>query len=153
MTAKCSGHARPDTAYFAFGSPRDPEDAMSPVSRWFNEAFDYEDQSASVVAIHIPPGSRVLRVALEIGAGFTGTTAVTVGDGDTADGWIASGVITPATAGQFGLDYDSTFGVVGKLYQDGDTIDITFTGVASAGEGILWVEMISYNEAIAVESP
>ena len=59
--------------------------------------------------------------------------------------------ITPTTAGDFGVDYDAALAVKGKLYQDGDTIDITFTGIATAGEGILWVEMISYGEAIAAE--
>jgi hypothetical protein len=147
----CTSDAKTNTGYFAFEPTRNPEDGMSPISRWWAKAFGYGDQSASVVAIGIPPNSRVLRVALEIGAGFTGTTAVTVGDGTTADGWIASGTITPTTAGDFGLDYDSTYGVKGKLYQTGDTIDITFTGVATAGEGILFVEMISYGEAIAIE--
>jgi hypothetical protein len=139
------------TQYSSYETTRNPEDGMSPESRWWSKAFSYDDQSASVVSIGIPLNSRVLRVALEIGAGFTDTTAVVVGDGDTANGWIETGVITPTTAGDFGLDYNSTFGVKGKLYQSGDTIDITFTGVASAGEGILFVEMISYNEAIAIE--
>jgi hypothetical protein len=147
----CTSDAKQNTGYFAFEPTRNPEDGMSPISRWWSKAFGYGDQSASVVSVGIPPNSRVLRVALEIGAGFTGTTAVIVGDGDASNGWIATGVITPATAGDFGLDYDASLAVKGKLYQTGDTIDITFTGIATAGEGILYVEMISYGEAIAIE--
>lgn len=141
-----------NTGYFAFETTRNPEDGMSPISRWWAKAFGYGDQSASVVGIGIPPNSRVLRVALEISEAFTGTTAVTVGDGTTADGWIASGVVTPTTAGDFAMDYDAAYAVAGKRYGDGDTIDITFTGVATAGSGILFVEMISYGEALAAET-
>jgi hypothetical protein len=90
-------------------------------------------------------------VALEISVAWTGTTAVVVGDGTTANGWIETGVITPTTAGDFGLDYDSTYGVKGRFYEDGDTIDVSFTGIATAGEAILWIEMISYAEALGAE--
>lgn len=147
LTSRVSG----STQYDSYETTRNPEDGMSPGSRWWSKAFSYSDQSASVVAIGIPLNSRVLDVRLEIGAAFTGTTAVVVGDGSAANGWIATGVITPTTAGDFGGDYDASLRVKGKLYQTGDTIDITFTGIATAGEGILFVKMLSYNEAIAIE--
>lgn len=148
----CSVYDKLPTGYFAFETTRDPAGGMSPISRWWNWAFGYGDQSASVVACGIPPDSRVLRVVLEISEAFTGTTAVIVGDGDDDNGWIATGTITPTTAGDFGLDYDAALAVKGKYYQDGDTIDVTFTGIATAGSAILWVEMISYGEAIAAET-
>ena len=136
----------PQTAYYQFETGRDPKEGMSPLSRWRGLSFDYEDQSASVVACDIPPGTKVLRVALEITTAWTGTTAVVVGDGTTANGWIETGVITPTTLNDFGLDYDSTYAVKGKKYPTGDTIDVSFTGIATAGEAILWIEVISHNE-------
>ena len=139
------------TAFWQFEPTRDPEELMSPITRWWSRAFAFGDQTASVVAIGIPPGSRVLSVAMEIAVAWAGTTAVVVGDGATADGWIATGIITPTTLGDFGRDLTSTFGAKGKLYQAGDTIDVTFTGIANAGEAILYVEMISYNEDLAAE--
>ena len=139
------------TSYYAFEPTRNPENGMSPITRWWSRAFAFGDQSASVVSVAIPPGARVLSVVLEISVAWTGTTAVTVGDGTAADGWIATAIITPTTAGDFGRDLTSTYGAKGKLYQDGDTIDVSFAGIASAGEAILFVEMISYAEAIAIE--
>jgi hypothetical protein len=153
MSTKLSAHVSPDTGYFAFGATRDPAESMSPISRWIAQAYDYEDLSASTFSMHVPPGSRVLRVAHEVQVAFTGVTAMIVGDGDTTNGWIVSGTITPGTVGDFVFDPDSTFGAVGKFYQDGDTIDIIQTGVATAGEGILWVEVISYAEAVEAEAP
>lgn len=153
MTVQRIGNADAEsTAYFAFERTRDPSDGMSPISRWIAYAYEYGDQSASTVAIPVLPNSRVLRVFHEVAEAFTGVTAMTVGDGDTADGWIASGTITPTSAGDFVWDYDSDFAKVGKLYEDGDTIDIGFTGVASAGSGILWQEVISYAEDVAAEA-
>ncbi|HUW96438.1 MAG TPA: hypothetical protein VMW58_11685 [Anaerolineae bacterium] len=148
----CTTADKSPTGYFPFEPTRDPEGGMSPVIRMWNRAFGFADQSASEVAVPIPPNSRVLRVELEISEAWTGTTAVVVGDGTTADGWIASGTINPLTAGDFGFDYDSTYGVKGKFYADGDTLDVAFTGIATAGSAILWVEMISYGEALAAET-
>jgi hypothetical protein len=95
----------------------------------------------------------VLRVRHRVDVAFTGCTAMIVGDGDTANGWIVTGVITPGTIGDFVGDVDSTFeGAGGKFYQDGDTIDITLTGpTVSAGEGVLFAEVISYHEEVGTE--
>jgi len=147
-TEKLNSKVSESTAYYGFEPTRDPEDGMSPISRWMSHAFVYGDQSSSVVSIHVPPMTFVMRVALLIGAAFTGTTAVTVGDGDDVDGWIASGTITPTTAGDMAVDNDAALSEVGKLYEDGDTIDITFTGVATAGSGKVFIETVSYNEAL-----
>ena len=155
MSTSLKARVRPDTAYFAFGTPRDPEDAMSPVSRWIAKAYDYSDISASMFSMHIPPGSRVLRVYHEVQVALTGVVSLIVGDGTNDDGWIETAVATPSSAGDFVSDYDADYSAVGKLYQDGDMIDITFTGNATtdftAGEAILWVEIISYNEDLEAE--
>lgn len=150
--AQCKSESRPDTAYFAFVTTRDPEEGHSPISRWMSKAYDYEDQTASIVGIHVPPGSRVLRLRHEVSEAFTGVTAMIVGDGVTDNGWIETGVITPGTAGDFIGDLSAAFEAQGgKFYQDGDTIDVEFTGVATAGSGIVFIEVISYAEEVAAE--
>lgn len=152
MAQVLQNSVRPDTNYYQFNATRLPVDGASPISRWISQAYTFADISASTVTMQIPPGSRVLRVRHEVDVAFTGVTAMVVGDGDTANGWIVSGVITPGTAGDFVGDVDSTFeGAGGKLYQSGDTIDIDMTGIATAGEGILFAEVISYHEAIGTE--
>lgn len=143
--------AKDSTAYFAFEPTRDPEDGMSPISRWLSYAYAYTDATLSVISVHVPPGSMVLRVAHRADTAFTGVTAITIGDGAAADGWMATGVATVATAGNFVVDYDSTFTATGKYYADGDTIDITQTGIATAGTGKIFIEVISYAEALAAE--
>ena len=143
----------PHTAYWAFETTRDPEVGMSPISRWKGFYYLFSDQSASTVSVIIQRGTRALRVAHEVHTAFAGVTAMTIGDGAAADGWIATGVITPTAATpEFVLDYDSTYAAVGKMYMDGDTLDIAFTGIATAGSGIVWMEYISYGEAANEEA-
>jgi len=136
----------PETRYFQVVAGRDPLEGMFPISVWLGYSFLYSDQVASVVSVPIYPGARVNAVKLEVTTAFAGTTAVVVGDGSAANGWIATGVITPTTLNDFGGDYDAAYAVKGKKYTTGDTIDVTFTGVATAGAGILWVNVISYAE-------
>lgn len=139
----------PQTAFLQFEVTRDPNEGLSPVTRWLSRSFDYEDQSASVVSIHVPPMTFVKGAVLQISTAWTNTTAVSVGDSVNAQGWIVSGQIDPTVAGEMELDYDAAFVVTGKLYQTGDLITVTFTGVATAGTAKLFIEVISYNEALA----
>ena len=135
------------TAYVQVIDTRDPDDGMFPFSYWLNQAYDYDDiSSASKISLFVPPRSKVLRVYHQVDEALTGITAMTVGDDDTADGWIESGVITPGTAGDFVWDYDSDFCKTGKYYSTADTIDITFSGIATAGSGKIFAEVISYFE-------
>jgi hypothetical protein len=85
-----------------------------------------------------------------IGAAFTGTTSVIVGDGSDDDGWLATGVVNPASAGSMAYDHDADLVTAGKLYQTGDTVDITFGGATSwtAGSAKAWIGVLSYNEAL-----
>lgn len=139
----------PQTAYLQFEVPRDPNEGMSPITRWLTASFGFADQTASVIPVHVPPMTFVKSVVLQIATAWTDTTAVKVGDGTNDDGWIVSGQIDPTVAGEMELDYDAAYTVTGKLYADGDTIDATFAGVATAGTGKLFIEVISYNEALA----
>lgn len=139
----------PGTAYYAFETPRDPEDGMSPITRWIGWSYLFSDQTASMISLFVPPGTRMLRAIHEVSTALTGVTAMVLGDGDTANGWIRTARITPGTAGDFVGDLGSTYAAAGgKLYQTGDTLDLAFTGVATAGSGKVYAELISYNEAI-----
>lgn len=154
MTAQnVRSDSRPATAYFQFERGRDPLDGMSPISRWMTLAYEYSDISASKLSLHVPPGTMVLRVVHRVDAALTGCTAIVVGDGAAADGWIATAHITPGTAGDVVTDPNSTYHALGvKVYEDGDTIDMAFTGVVTAGSGILFAEVISYTEALTAET-
>lgn len=154
MVDKAKSNVKPATGFFAFETTRDPEDGMSPISRWLTCAYGYADMSASKVSLHVPPNSMVLRVVHRVDEVMTGVTALEVGDGDDADGWIVSGLIDPATAGDFAADIDAAYPALGgKIYTAGDTIDIAITGIATAGKGILFAEVISYAEALGAEPP
>jgi hypothetical protein len=146
---RLDGNALPQTAYFQFETTRDPETGMSPISRWMGWYFDYEDQTASQVQIHIPPGAIVLRVVHQVVTAWTGVTDIQVGDGTDPDGWIQTGNITPGTGGDTILDYDSPYAITSVFYADGDTIDVNFTGIATAGASKVFIEVISYSEALA----
>ena len=144
---------QPSTRYFQFETGRDPAAGKSPITRWMSAYYDYEDLGASMVSFHVPPGTMVLKVIHRVDTALTGVTDVLIGDGDASNGWIATGTITPATAGDCVTDPDSTYHALGvKRYSTGDTIDISMTGIASAGSGMIFIETISYAEAVAAEA-
>jgi hypothetical protein len=128
-------------------------EGASPISRWYGIPYAYTDLATNAVSFLLPPGARVMRVAHEVTSAFTGATDATIGDGDDPDGWcrltVSSGVDFTAV-GMF-MDPGAALSLIGKLYADGDTIDIALTGTITAGAGILWVEVISYNEAAGAE--
>lgn len=145
---RLNSNVLPSTAYFAFEETRDPEVGMSPIARWIGWSFAFGDQTASVVPIHIPPGSRVIDVRLEISTAWTSATAVIIGDGTDDNGWLLTGVVDPTSAGAFGGSPTAALRATGKLYQTGDTLDISFAGIATAGTAKLFMQVISYNEAL-----
>lgn len=145
---KLDGEASPSTAYYAFEPTRDPSAGMSPIARWMGWSYLYSDQSSSVIDdFHLPEDCRVIEVRHEVDAAFTDVTDITLGDADAVDNWIATSTITPGTAGDFVGDADSTnHAAGGKYYQDGGYLKLTFTGVASAGQGKVFAHVISYAE-------
>lgn len=153
MTAQnVRSDSRPGTAFFQFERGRDPLEGMSPISRWMSVAYAYSDISASKINLHLPPGTMVLKVVHRVDAALTGCTAITVGDSDAADNWIATAHITPGTAGDVVTDPNSTNHALGvKVYEDGDVMSLSFSGVVTAGAGILFAEVISYVEALEAE--
>lgn len=154
--ARVSKRTVPQTAYFQLEPIRTPLDGGVPISVWLNAYLDWEDLSASQFTVHVAPGTRALRCRVEIHEAFTGVAGCTVGDGDTANGWIVDGTFEPSVVNSFAGDPDSTFEAAGgKWYRSGDTIDVAMSGVAgsiaSAGQMILWIEAISYAEPVGGE--
>jgi hypothetical protein len=133
------------TAYIQVAAFRTPEDGFFPFTYWLNASYAFGDVSASKISVFVPPRSKVLRVAHQITAAQTGVTAITVGDDDDPNGWIADAYSTGA-AGVFVTDYTAAYAATGKYYATADTIDIVQTGVISAGSGKLWIEVLSYFE-------
>lgn len=137
---------RPHTAYLQAANFRDQDEGMFPFTYWLSYAYDYSDIDTSKIEIEVPPGAVVLRVGHQISAELTDCTAIEVGDGVDPNGWIADAWVDGSTG--FRTDYTAAYAAVGKRYDDGDTIDIAFTGVVSAGSGKLFVEILSYTEKL-----
>lgn len=140
------------TAYMQVNPLRDPDEGMFPFTYWLSYAYDWTDvDDTSKLSIDVPPGAIVLRVIHQVATAFDAVLTATVGDGDTADGWMATGIIDPDAAGNTVLDYDATFVQTAKRYADGDTIDITFGTLAyiTQGSGKIFVEVLSYFEDLA----
>jgi len=137
---------RPYTAYIQTAAFRDQDEGMFPFEYWLAYAYDYTDISESKIEIEVPPGAIVLQVVHQISETLTGITAIEVGDGDDANGWIADAYGAGATGVR--TDYTAAYAAVGKRYDDGDTIDVAFTGIASAGSGKVFVKILSYTEEL-----
>lgn len=138
---------RPYTAYLQTANFRDQEEGMFPFTYWLAYAYDWEDITASYIEIEVPPGAIVLQVGHQISATLTGCTAIEVGDqSDDDDGWIADAWVAGATG--FYTDYTAAYAAVGRRHDDGDAIDVHFTGVVSAGSGKVFVKILSYTETL-----
>jgi hypothetical protein len=101
------------------------------------------------VTFDIPPNTLMTRVYHQVMTAFTGATVITIGDGDAVDNWIAGATITPGTAGDTVGDPDAVTPAIGiKYYQTGGVLRAVFTGIATAGTGKLFAEVISYAEPL-----
>lgn len=150
-----------DGLVVGFG-PRTPEFAGSVTkqthgaAKFAATAFDWKNLNAGhAINVPIPAGSRVLSVKIRVVEGFTstGTNTITVGDGNTAAGFItttAATTVTMATAGNVILpDGVYAFGATDtgaaelKSYSVADTIDLA-TGMTdwTAGKGVLEVSYV-----------
>lgn len=137
---------RPYTAYLQTANFRDQDEGMFPFTYWISYAYEFGDISASYINIDVPPGAIVLQVGHQISAALTDCTGIEVGDGSDPNGWIADAYVAGAT--QFITDYTAAYAATGKRYNTGDTIDVHFTGVVSAGSGKVFVKMLSYTEEL-----
>ena len=143
---------RPHTAYLQTANFRTQDDGMFPFTYWLAYAFDYSDIDTSLVEILVPPGAIVLQVGFQVSELFTNVTSIKVGDGGVAaatnNDWIADAYLGGATG--FVTDYTAVYAAVGKRYDSGDTIDVTFGGTTSwtAGSGKVFVLILSYTEVL-----
>lgn len=100
----------------------------------------YSDPAAGVDGdiIAIPAGTVIEGVKVVIHTLLTGTTVVTVGDDDDADGWVDSGDVTEGTVGVYqgstSGGYADTVGL-GKFYAStGKELKLDITGTLTAGK-------------------
>jgi len=128
-----------------FKATRPESDGKAFADYVVRKAFTYADLDASGKYFMTVGIQAVLGVRLHIVSGFTDTTAVIVGDGDTANGYLASGDVSPTTAGAFAnsMSIANTY-KPGKYYASGGVITVDFTGTASAGSAILEVQCAGY---------
>jgi hypothetical protein len=139
----------------------------SPLTRWIARAFDYDDFVSNVDATGwvvknpLPPNSLVLRAIMRVETAFeaSGPAAdVDVGHGGTpganpGDGW-GDGLDLTSTGAV--CDPDSDFnpaGANGPRFYDEDTVDVYWQNATAptAGEAILFLEVISYHEDLGEE--
>lgn len=165
----------PDTAYSEFkiqreqrhgknsGSAYDPDSGYSPVSRWLAKAFTYDDfvshptgSTGHVAQLQIPRGTIALRCVARVDTLFadTGADAIDIGDGNDLDGW---GVELDFSSTGVKYDPDAVYNPDGSTgfayYENGDTIEVHFKNATAptAGQAIVFVEVISYHEDLNEE--
>lgn len=88
--------------------------------------------------VKIPARSVIEGVSVVVIDALTGTTVVTVGDDDDADGWVDSGDVTEGTPGAYigatSSGYADTF-MKGKYYGSaGKELKLDITGTLTAGK-------------------
>ena len=138
---------RPYTAYIQTANFRDQEEGMFPFTYWLAYAYEFGDINAvSEIEIEVPPGAIVLQVGHQISEALTDCTDIEIGDDDDPNGWVADAYDAGATG--FYTDYTAAYAAAGKRYNTGDTIDVHFTGVVSAGSGKVFVKVLSYTEVL-----
>jgi len=147
MTEQLNGADELFTAYIQVCPFRDPETGMFPFTYWLNASYDYSDTilESRINAVEVPPNAIVLQCLHQISVALTGVTAITVGDGDDPNGWIAN-AYGAGTAGVSRTDYTAAYAAVSKYYPDGDIIEVIFDAAPSAGSGKLFVKVLSYFE-------
>jgi hypothetical protein len=164
-------HARkndhPATLYLQFEPKRDqkeglnsaattdPNPGFSPVTRWLCFAFDYADFASNPdltgykATVLMPRDTIALRAVVRVDTAFDNASSVNVGDDTDPNGW-ANALDLESTGAKFDPDaaYQPGGTTGGVYYADGDTVDIeTATGTApTAGQGLLFIEVISYHE-------
>ncbi len=114
--------------YFAHNGSGDGESAQDPAALATN---------AAVVAI--PVGCVVYSAAVIVTAAVTGSTAVDVGDGADADGFVATASITLGTPGAYGGTGAFVINDVQKYYSSADNVALAVTGASTAGSFVVVV--------------
>jgi len=145
------------------GALYDPDSGYSPMTRWLAKAFDYSDfvsspqgRTGHVAQLPIPRGSIVLRCVTRVDTAFVGTgnTDIDIGDPDDQDGW-ADGISFATTGVKIDGDADYNWHAdgTGVFYDTGGTVQVLFQNATAptAGEAIVFLEIISYHEDLSKE--
>lgn len=161
-----------DTAYSSFKIVREQLDGTgmddtsvtedvgySPISRWLTFALDYDDVTSGVNTAYaaIPAGTIILRGLLRIDTAFVVATTVDVGDANQSAGWFsaasvaAGGVVLFETAAVYNAGNASAGATGPQYYENGGYVLFSFDDMPTAGELILMLETISYNEPLSAE--
>lgn len=99
---------------------------------------DHEDLDTTpfTYSIPVPVGTFVLGVGVHVVEALAGGAAtMTIGDGDSANGWLTSALIVPGTKDAFVFSAGATVtNTQGKYYPDGGVIKITCVTGLTAGK-------------------
>lgn len=110
--------------------------------------FRYSQYADSPVPIMgVRRGTLVTHVAVRVAQTFNNTTSITIGDGDTADGF---GTVTHDSTrleNLAGVYFDQYLdaagaGANGKLYTTDDTIDVTYTASDTPSQGLMTIYIV-----------
>ena len=146
-------------------SAYDTNSGYSPMTRWMAYAFDYDDfvsnteQGDYIIRCPVPRYTIVSRVMLRVDTLFDNCTAASIGTGGNGTAAAGYSWMTATTLASTGLKYDPDAvnqpgGTTGAaIYVNGETIDLyTNDGTApTAGEAIMFIEVISYHEVYSAE--
>jgi len=92
--------------------------------------------AATYELVNVPANFVVMEVLSRVITAFTGSVTLTIGDGDSAAGYLASADIAPQTAVTTGIYVNATAGgeayAKGKKYAAADTIDIVLAAATAA---------------------
>lgn len=113
---------------------------------WVEKLFTYADMQAGAFAVSFPveAGTMILSVALRIDTLFEGTSPVLqVGDGSTADGYLATTDVDAESAGAFG----NSAGVanayqLGVYYSSSGLIIVDCNVAPTAGAGRIFMQTL-----------
>jgi hypothetical protein len=141
----------------------DADTGKSPLSRWITYAFNYADFTSNLsgatgyeVNCLLPAQTMAFRCWARVDTAFVGTgnNDIDVGDDTDPDGW-GDGLDFSSTGGKY--DPDAAYnpnGTTGFTYNtDVDSVDVQFKNATAptAGEAMLFIEVVSYHEALSNE--
>ena len=161
-----------DTQYFTFKIVRSWLDGTgmdntgvtedighSPISRWLTFALNYDDVTSGVntAYVGIPAGTIVLKGLARVDTAFVTATTVDLGDSNQSAGWMDGGdisnggVVLFETAAVYNAGNASAGATGPQYYENGGYLIFTFDDMPTAGELIVFLETISYNEPLSSE--
>lgn len=106
------------------------------------------DAQETLAVFDVPANTLVLDVLAYTDTAWTTSVTLNVGDGDDADGWLATAKVAPTSAQTDGLAKRTTKATAeayagGKLYTAADTIDVVIGGATPVvGETDIYIVFV-----------